>query len=151
MSLIATRLQNWRVENPEFDRNMARPLEYGALDFFIEQTNAANSIINPNLRDRAFESIGNTVQVPVINYDGEVTVLYKRTPQTLTNDIDQIIDIPDEYQHLLALLTAAYIWLDDDPTKAQYYMSLYREGMLAIRLYSRNPSNCEYHDVTGWA
>lgn len=53
---------------------MARPLEYGALDFFIEQTNAANSIINPNLRDRAFESIGNTVQVPVINYDGDVTV-----------------------------------------------------------------------------
>ena len=74
MSLIATRLQNWRVENPEFDRNMARPYEYGALDFFIEQTNAANSIINPNLRDRAFESIGNTVQVPVINYDGDVTV-----------------------------------------------------------------------------
>ena len=74
MSLIATRLQNWRVENPEFDRNMARPLEYGALDFFIEQTNAANSIINPNLRDRAFESIGNTVQIPVINYDGDVTV-----------------------------------------------------------------------------
>ena len=74
MSLIATRLQNWRVENPEFDRNMARPLEYGALDFFIEQTNAANSIINPNLRDRAFASIGNTVQVPVINYDGDVTV-----------------------------------------------------------------------------
>ena len=49
MSLVATRLQNWRVENPEFDRNMARPLEYGALDFFIKQTNAANSIINPNL------------------------------------------------------------------------------------------------------
>ena len=74
MSLVATRLQNWRVENPQFDRNMARPLEYGALDFFIEQTNAANSIINPNLRDRAFESIGNTVQIPVINYDGDMTV-----------------------------------------------------------------------------
>lgn len=74
MSLVATRLQNWRVENPEFDRNMARPYEYGALDFFIMQTNAANSIISPKLRDRAFESIGNTVQIPVINYDGDVTV-----------------------------------------------------------------------------
>ena len=30
MSLIATRLQNWRVEDPEFDRNMTRPCEYGA-------------------------------------------------------------------------------------------------------------------------
>lgn len=74
MSLIATRLQNWRVENPEFDRNMARPLEYGALDFFIQQTDAPGSIINPNLRARAFESIGNTVQVPVINFDGDVAV-----------------------------------------------------------------------------
>lgn len=79
MSLIATRLQNWRVENPEFDRNMARPLEYGALDFFIEQTRASNSIINQNLKDRAFASIGNTVQVPVINYDGDVTVANVRS------------------------------------------------------------------------
>ena len=47
MSLIATRLQNWRVENPELDRNMTRPCEYGALDFFIEQTNAGNSILSP--------------------------------------------------------------------------------------------------------
>lgn len=74
MSLIATRLQNWRVQNPEFDRNMTRPCEYGALDFFIQQTNAANSIINPKLREKAFSSIGNTVQIPVINWDGDVTV-----------------------------------------------------------------------------
>ena len=53
---------------------MARPLEYGALDCFIEQTDAPNSIISANLRNRAFASIGNTVQVPVINYDGDVTV-----------------------------------------------------------------------------
>lgn len=74
MSLIATRLQNWRVENPQFDRNMTRPCEYGALNFFIDQTNAANSIISPNLRERAFASMGNVVQVPVINFDGDVQV-----------------------------------------------------------------------------
>lgn len=74
MSLIATRLQNWRVQNPALDKNMARPCEYGALDFFIEQTNAANSILSPELKDKAFASMGNTVQVPVINYDGDVTV-----------------------------------------------------------------------------
>lgn len=74
MSLIATRMQDWRVQNPEFDRNMARPCEYGALDFFVQQTGAPNSIISPNLRDRAFESMGNTVKIPVINYDKDVTV-----------------------------------------------------------------------------
>lgn len=79
MSLVATRLQNWRVENPEFDRNMTRPCEYGALDFFIEQTNSPTSIISQNLRDRAFASIGNTVQIPVINYDGDVQVYNVRS------------------------------------------------------------------------
>ena len=74
MSLIATRLQNWRVLSPELDRNMFRPYEFGALDFFISQTDSANSIISPELRDRAFASMGNTVQVPVLNYDGDVTV-----------------------------------------------------------------------------
>lgn len=79
MSLVATRLQNWRVENPDFDKNMTRPLEYGALDFFISQTEAPNSIISPFLRERAFASIGNTVQIPVINYDGEVNVANVRS------------------------------------------------------------------------
>ena len=74
MSLVATRLQNWRINNPDFDKNMTRPYEYGALDFFTSQTDAPNSIISPFLRDRAFQSIGNTVQIPVINYDGDVTV-----------------------------------------------------------------------------
>lgn len=79
MSLLATRLQDWRVSNPEFDRNMTRPCRYGALDFFIEQTNAPNSIISPNLRERAFASVGNTVQIPVINYDENVTVSNTRS------------------------------------------------------------------------
>jgi len=79
MSLVATRLQNWRVENPELDRDMTRPCEYGALDFFIEQTNASNSIISQHLIDRAFESIGNTVQIPVLNYDGNVEVANVRS------------------------------------------------------------------------
>lgn len=79
MSLVATRLQNWRVEDPRFDRNMTRPCEYGALDFFIEQTDAPNSILSPNLRERAFRSIGNTVQIPVINYDADVTVSNTRS------------------------------------------------------------------------
>lgn len=67
-------MQNWRVSNPELDRNMTRPCEYGALDFFIEQTNAANSIISPTLRDRALASMGNTVEIPVFNYDGNIAV-----------------------------------------------------------------------------
>lgn len=74
MSLIATRVQDWRVKNPQFDKNMTRPAEYGALDFFIAQTMAANSILPPDIQQKAFASIGNNVTIPVINYDGDVTV-----------------------------------------------------------------------------
>ena len=72
-------MQNWRVANPEFDRNMSKIKEHGALDFFVNQTESQNSIISQDLRDRAFQSIGNTVQLPVINYDGNVTVGSART------------------------------------------------------------------------
>ena len=74
MSLVATRVQNWRVANPEFDRNMTRPSEYGALDFFIQQTMSGRSILPADIQQKAFASIGNTVTIPVINYDGNVTV-----------------------------------------------------------------------------
>lgn len=79
MSLVATKLQNWRVEDVNFDKNMTRPYEYGALDFFVNQTNAPNSILTPELKERAFASIGNTVQIPAINYDGTVTVSNTRS------------------------------------------------------------------------
>lgn len=79
MSLVATRIQNWRVLNPVFDKNMTRPAEYGALDFFVSQTNAGNSIISPELKAKALAANGVDVQMPVINFDGGVTVANTRS------------------------------------------------------------------------
>lgn len=67
-------IDNIRISDERFDRNMSRPCEYGALDFFLEQTEAANAIVSKELVDRIFGSIGSNVQIPVINYDGEVSV-----------------------------------------------------------------------------
>ena len=74
MSLIATRVQNLRVDTPEFDKNMTRPSEYGALDFFVNQTESGRSFITPELKSKALSSIGNTLDLPVIKYDADVTV-----------------------------------------------------------------------------
>lgn len=74
MSLIATRVQDWIIDNPEFDKNMTRPLEYGALDFFVEQTERNNGILTPETIKRARESIGTTLKFPVINYDANVSI-----------------------------------------------------------------------------
>ena len=61
------------------------------------------------------------------------------------------LDIPSELEHLVALVTASYVWLDDDPEKAQYYMSLYREGMSALKIYTRRAVDTAFTDATGWA
>lgn len=79
MSLIATRMQDWRIRNPRFDKNMIRPQEYGALDFFVQQTDSPNSILSPELKQRALGSMGNTIQIPVIDFDGNVQVSNVRT------------------------------------------------------------------------
>lgn len=78
MSLVATKVQNWRVSNPQFDSNMTRACEYGALNFFAQQTQSPQSIISPLLRAQAIESMGKTLQIPVIKYDGDVTVKTSR-------------------------------------------------------------------------
>ena len=69
MSLILSRTQNIRA-NSGFDKYELRPSRYGGLDFFMAETNSPTGIISKELKDKAFASIGSTLQVPVIDYDG---------------------------------------------------------------------------------
>ena len=73
MSLINTRLQNMRL-NSNLDKFEIRPSRYGALDLFLQQTQDPTGIITGDLKAKVEASIGNTVQVPVIDYDGGVTI-----------------------------------------------------------------------------
>lgn len=73
MSLAATMLQNIRVKNPDFDKNEHRLSVYGALDFFIEQSER-DPLLTAEMKRQAMDSMGKTLQIPVINYDGNVTV-----------------------------------------------------------------------------
>lgn len=92
-----------------------------------------------------------TLTVPY-SYEGEIVFTYRCRPPFDTDiDPECELDIDPECEHLLPILCAAYVWLDDDADKAQYYMSLYREGMAALKLYSPRCINAEYSDVTGWA
>lgn len=73
MSLLQTRMQNMRSSS-NIDRNEIRPSRYGALDVFIQQTNDPAGILTPELKAKAEKSIGNTLETPVIDYDGAVTI-----------------------------------------------------------------------------
>ncbi len=85
------------------------------------------------------------------NYFGKIILRYKKAPMLPTGDGEEEIDVPQGCEHLLPLLCAAYAWLDDDPEKAQYYMSLYRSGMDSLRYFTKNVSSIKPKDTNGWA
>lgn len=88
------------------------------------------------------------------SYCGEVNLTYRRSaPKITLDDHTSELDIPREAEHLVPLLTAAYVWLDDDADKAQYYMALYRENLASLKLYTRSCQRTDtaYTDLTGWA
>ena len=86
------------------------------------------------------------------SYEGEIVIKYRCKPLIdKDTDPDTELGIDSECEHLVPLLAAAYVWLDDDAEKAAYYMSLYRDGMTALKLYSPRCINAKYDNVTGWA
>ena len=85
------------------------------------------------------------------DYRGEIYLTYYRTPQPLDiDDYDMPIDVSEECAPMLPFLTAAFLWLDDDAGKAQYYMSIYRDMMANVKRFSTNKMDTEYR-VNGWA
>lgn len=73
MSLAATILNDIRIKNEKLDKNEHRLSEYGALDFFVKQS-ASNPLLTEEMKRQAKESMGKTLKMPVINYDGNIAV-----------------------------------------------------------------------------
>lgn len=86
------------------------------------------------------------------NYRDEIYLTYYRAPQLIKADspATTVIDISEECAPMLPLLTASFMWLDDDAGKAQYYMSLYRDMIANVKRYSRNRLDSSYVG-NGWA
>lgn len=78
MSLINTRMQNLR-SGSNLDKNELRPSRYGALNMFMAQSADPSGILTPELIAKAEKSIGRTLETPVIDYDGGVTISNTRS------------------------------------------------------------------------
>lgn len=86
------------------------------------------------------------------SYVGEVRITYRAAPPEIDrNNTDADIKLPRDSEHLVALLVASFMWLDDDSEKAYYYASLYREGINALKRSRERQGSTAFHDVTGWA
>ena len=73
MSLVLTRIQNIRA-NSNLDKYEFRPSRYGALDAFLVQSNDPTGILIDELKAKARTSIGNTIETPVIDYNGSISI-----------------------------------------------------------------------------
>lgn len=107
-----------------------------------------------NERGEAIEgahAVGDVLYLP-FGYCGEVLVTYKPLPTPISSsDLSQEIDIPRSFEHLLPILTASYLWLDDDPEKAEYYATIYKSEAARLTVTSHKSIDSAYSDVTGWA
>ena len=84
------------------------------------------------------------------DFKGEIRLEYRRTPTPILLSRDAEIDLPRECEELLPLLTASFLWLDDDGEKAQYYMALYKDALATLKRYSNSGIDCSYR-TNGWA
>lgn len=100
MSLINTRIQNLRAMS-NVDKNELRPSRYGALDLFMTQTTQPGSIITPELVATAERSIGNTLQTPVFDFDGTITI---------GNTRPVVIADSENVSQLMTIAFATYSW-----------------------------------------
>lgn len=94
---------------------------------------------------------GDTLILPR-EYSGAVYVRYKRMPKRLTLDLpDEKIDLAEPLCYLLPLITAAYVWLDNDEDKAAYYMNIYASEARRLGRAMRRGVDVGYKRIGGWA
>lgn len=87
------------------------------------------------------------------SFSGEAAVYYRHRPDLITlddvaNDID--IDIKPEYEDLVPLCMAYYIWLEDEPAKAQFFLARFNEAAALAKQQYRAPGNNTVISRKGW-
>ena len=86
------------------------------------------------------------------DFSGEIMLTYRRLPTLITNaTMDQKIDIPGEYDHLLPILAASYATIESDKELSDLLRSIYRTNMDILRSMSYDKMDDKYIDTHGWA
>ncbi len=95
-----------------------------------------------------YDVSGSSVLVP-LGARGAYTVEYIRAPRRLTPDcMKEELDVDPLLTELMPLLCAYYVWLEDEPSKAEEYRKEFDvalEGILRLRR-----ARCESVGSNGW-
>ena len=99
---------------------------------------------------------GSVILIPYAK-GGLYKIAYYRLRRAVINEGDtestEEIDIDADLASIIPLLVAAYIWLDDEPQRSEYYMSLYEQRAGEIRaslLASVRTAPVKMKNRNGW-
>lgn len=104
----------------------------------------------------SYDLEGNNVLLIPHSVSGCFKVLYYRRPKEIVNedsvaqDDETVIDLDEELCSLLPILIASYIWLDDEPDRAQYYNALYQSRANEILAKQRNYAPVRMRSCNDW-
>lgn len=130
------------MKNVNFD---IRGLYNDFLSFYTPPTDGQGNIIKGA---RMFDG---TLQVPT-DYRGEIELTYRTRPPTVRGDDDEeVIEMPSEYYHLVALLAAYYYRLDEDEATALHFKEEYENLLALMDRQTYETMDNEYKVENGWA
>ena len=75
--------------------------------------------------------MGDTMVIDADKNKGKFRVFYKQAHDPFTGsdgEMNYVLPLDLKVHHLVPLLTAYYLWLDDEPAKAAQYYNMYEQG-----------------------
>ena len=93
--------------------------------------------------------MGHTIVIKADDYSGSFRIYYsKQCTQVDENTPDTFVpELPLKVHHLIPLLAAYYLWLDDDVAKATTYYNMYEQEAAAVMAKETSP---RMRVVTEW-
>lgn len=99
-----------------------------------------------------------TILLP-LERQGAYTINYIHAVEKMPNNAEPTnegatsrlkLDLDDDLVELMPNLVAAYVWLDDESEKAQYYLNLYMQRAAQIQKEAKDVTPIIFQSVYGW-
>lgn len=140
---------------PAYRRYTSYDLSSLCADFLAFDRFPLSSESGQSVSASLYDTVGESTLLLPYEAEGLYYVTYRAKPKRVSTDkkpsgSTEVLDTDEEICALLPLLIASYLWFDDEPSRAQYYMELYRERAAELTAVKRTIKPAVYLDTNGW-
>lgn len=85
--------------------------------------------------------MGTTLVIDASATKGTIRVYYEKECTIVDDETDEkfVPELPKKVHHLIPLLSAYYLWLDDDQVKATQYYNMYETELMTVQTKEQRP------------